>query len=149
MCFTIKHTFVTQYIYEYLYMHKKSRVIFYKQYAPWKYVQNKDNSGQDIVLNFNDIISYANIVSEFDLYSFALRQFLLHSIPSLKVCNLFIFYNKTHTFRCFLNAFLSLTDLLLRNLFLSYDVTMIALKSFLFINEPWLTLAHFFLIGIK
>ena len=108
-------------------MRKKSTAFFYNQYVPWKYVQNEGNAGQEIVLNFDDITSYVNFVSEFDLYYFALYQFFLHSIPSVKVCTLFIFYNKIHIFRGFLNAFLSLTDLLFRNLFLSHDIAMIAL----------------------
>ena len=55
----------------------------------------------------------------------------------------------THIFLCLWYAFLYSSDLLLRNFFLNFDLTMIPFLSSLFINDVFLALTYFFLRGAK
>ena len=71
-------------------------------------------------------------------YSNLKSNFFLSFLSSLTHLILFLLY----TFR-------SSSDLLFRNLFLNFDLTMIAFLSSLFINDACLALTYFFFCGVQ
>ena len=113
-----------------------------------------------IVIRNNAMIFYQKLCfPSFELWFF--REGWFYSFPQL-----FVVYNAfgiqiwevtsfcflrslTHLILFLLYTFRSSSDLLFRNLFLNFDLTMIAFLSSLFINDACLALTYFFLRGAK
>ena len=101
----------------------------------------------EIILPFSTKVMLSKLFDLSEKHHWTLCYLQRVWYSSLK-SNFFLLFlsSLTHIFLCVLYAFLSSSDLLFRNLFLKFNLTMIA---FLIINDAWLALTYFFLRDAK
>ena len=104
----------------------------------------------EIILSFSTKVMLSKLFDLSEKHHWTLCYLQRVWYSSLK-SNFFLLFlsSLTHIFLCLLYAFQSSSDLLFRNLFLKFDLTMTAFLSSLIINDAWLALTYFFLRDAK